>query len=172
MPMTRRNLIAAAGIGAATMQSAPRLGWAQASNTIRIGVLNDQSGLYSHIGGVNGVAMAQAAAAEFNARGFTVEVLRADHQNKPDVGANIARRWIDREQVDVIVDVPVSSIAFAVQEIARDLEVSRQTVLPGAGPPPAAPGAALRWMKSYNLATDRSPVAMILTAPPEIQSPP
>jgi hypothetical protein len=64
MPITRRTLIAAAaGVGATAVQTAPRLGRAQAANTIRIGVLNDQSGLYSHIGGVNGVAMAQVAAA-------------------------------------------------------------------------------------------------------------
>ncbi|GAA0576706.1 ABC transporter substrate-binding protein [Craurococcus roseus] len=119
MPMTRRNLIAAAGIGAAAMQSAPRLGRAQASNTIRIGVLNDQSGLYSHIGGVNGVAMAQAAAAEFNARGFTVEVLRADHQNKPDVGSNVARQWYD-QGVDMVLDVPTSSVGLAVAGVARE----------------------------------------------------
>jgi len=52
--------------------------------------------------------------------GRRIEVISADHQNKPDIGASITRRWIDREQVDVIVDVPVSSIAFAVQEITRE----------------------------------------------------
>jgi branched-chain amino acid transport system substrate-binding protein len=120
MPITRRNLVAAAGVGAAAMQSAPRLGRAQGANTIRIGVMNDQSGLYSHIGGVNGVAMAQAAVNEFHARGFTVEVLRADHQNKPDVGSNIARQWYDRDGVDVIVDVPTSSVGLAVAGVARE----------------------------------------------------
>ena len=119
MPITRRNLIAAAGVGAAAMQSPPRLARAQAANTIRIGVLNDQSGLYSHIGGVNGVAMAQAAAAEFNARGFTVEVLRADHQNKPDVGSNIARQWYD-QGVDMVLDVPTSSVGLAVAGVAKE----------------------------------------------------
>src|SRR5215207_4672215 len=121
MPITRRSLVAAtADVGAAVaMQSAPRLGRAQGANTIRIGVLNDQSGLYSHIGGVNGVAMAQAAANEFNARGFTVEVLRADHQNKPDVGANIARQWYD-QGVDMVLDVPTSSVGLAVGGVARE----------------------------------------------------
>jgi branched-chain amino acid transport system substrate-binding protein len=89
MPITRRTLIAAAA-GVGFMQSAPRLGRAQAANTIRIGVLNDQSGLYSHIGGVNGVAMAHQAVQEFGSRGFNVEVINADHQNRPDVGVNIA----------------------------------------------------------------------------------
>ncbi len=120
MPITRRALVAAAGIGATAMQSAPRLGWAQGANTVRIGVLNDQSGLYSHIGGVNGVAMAQVAAGEFNARGFTVEVLRADHQNRPDVGSNIARQWYDRDGVDMILDVPTSSVGLAVAGVARE----------------------------------------------------
>ncbi len=120
MPITRRSLIAAAGVGAAASQSAPRLSRAQAGNTIRIGVMNDQSGLYSHIGGINGVAMAHAAASEFNARGFSVEVLRADHQNRPDVGSNIARQWFDRDGVDMIVDVPTSSVALAVAGVARE----------------------------------------------------
>jgi branched-chain amino acid transport system substrate-binding protein len=119
--ITRRALVAAAGVGAAAaMQGAPRLGRAQAATTIRIGVLNDQSGLYSHIGGVNGVAMAQVAAGEFQTRGFTVEVLRADHQNRPDVGSNIARQWFDRDGVDMIVDVPTSSVGLAVAGVARE----------------------------------------------------
>ena len=122
MPITRRSLVAAtAGVGAAAaMQSAPRLGRAQGANTVRIGVMNDQSGLYSHIGGVNGVSMAQAAVSEFNGRGFTVEVLRADHQNKPDVGSNIARQWYDRDGVDMILDVPTSSVGLAVAGVARE----------------------------------------------------
>ncbi|CAA9209529.1 MAG: ABC transporter, substrate-binding protein (cluster 4, leucine/isoleucine/valine/benzoate) [uncultured Acetobacteraceae bacterium] len=120
MPITRRNLIVGTGAAAATVQTAPRLGRAQTAGTIRIGVMNDQSGLYSHIGGVNGVAMAQAAANEFNARGFTVEVLRADHQNRPDVGSNIARQWFDRDGVDMILDVPTSSVGLAVAGVARE----------------------------------------------------
>ncbi len=118
MPITRRTLVAAAGVGATAMQATPRLGRAQAANTIRIGVLNDQSGLYSHIGGVNGVAMAQVAAGEFQTRGFTVEVLRADHQNRPDVGSNIARQWFDRDGVDMIVDVPTSTLRMPVAAVA------------------------------------------------------
>ena len=146
MPITRRTLIAAAA-GVGFMQSAPRLGRAQAANTIRIGVLNDQSGLYSHIGGVNGVAMAQAAAGEFNARGFTVEVLRADHQNRPDVGSNIARQWLDRDGVDMILDVPTSSVGLAVAGVAREKNKAYVNVgaassdLTPAGRRAATPGA-------------------------------
>ena len=122
MLTTRRQLIATASLGAALMPMVPRLTRAQAANTIRIGVLNDQSGLYSYIGGVNGVALARAAAEEFTAGGcgFNVEVIAADHQNKPDVGSNIARQWIDRDGVDMILDVPTSSVGLAVNQVCRE----------------------------------------------------
>jgi branched-chain amino acid transport system substrate-binding protein len=121
MPITRRRaLVAAASVGATIMESAPRLARAQAANTVRIGVLNDQSGLYSYIAGVNGVALCQAAVAEFGSRGFSVEVLRADHQNRPDVGSNIARQWLDRDGVDMILDVPTSSVGLAVAGVCRE----------------------------------------------------
>ena len=96
--------------------------YAQVSDdVVRIGVLADMSGLYSDLSGVGSVAAAQMAAEDFGGKvlGKPIEVVSADHQNKPDIGANIARRWFDTEKVDAIVDVPVSSIAFAVQEIAR-----------------------------------------------------
>lgn len=88
----------------------------------RIGVLNDQSGLYADIAGPGSVAAARMAVEDFDPeqRGFTVEVVAADHQNRPDVGAAIARRWFDVDRVDAIVDVPTSSVALAVSEIARD----------------------------------------------------
>ncbi|GGG39019.1 ABC transporter substrate-binding protein [Caldovatus sediminis] len=120
MTLTRRKLIASAAVGATFAQCAPRLARAQAANTIRIGVMNDQSGLYSYIGGANGVALARAAAEEFGNRGFTVEVLQADHQNKPDVGSNLARQWIDRDGVDMILDVPTSSVGLAVNQVCRE----------------------------------------------------
>jgi branched-chain amino acid transport system substrate-binding protein len=88
----------------------------------RVGVLNDQSGLYSDIAGLGSVEAARMAVEDFKPEqhGFRVEILAADHQNKPDVGANIVRQWIDRDQVDVIADVPTSSIALAVAEIVRE----------------------------------------------------
>jgi branched-chain amino acid transport system substrate-binding protein len=119
MTINRRQLLTTAAVGGTTMMLPTRKSRAQAANTIRIGVLNDQSGIYSHIAGINGVAMAQAAAAEFGNRGFTVEILRADHQNKTDVGANIARQWLD-QGVDMILDVPTSSIGLAVNTIIRE----------------------------------------------------
>ena len=119
---TRRRLLATVGVavGASLMPMVPKLSRAQAANTIRIGVLNDQSGIYSYLAGVDGVAMAQAAAQEFGNRGFTVEILSADHQNRPDVGSNIARQWIDRDGVDMIIDVPTSSVGLAVNQVMRE----------------------------------------------------
>nr|WP_211862255.1 ABC transporter substrate-binding protein [Neoroseomonas soli] len=116
--MHRRTLLAA-GTAAAVMPAPLSRARAQA-NTIKIGVLNDQSGNYSYIAGLNGVIMAQVAAQEFGNRGFNVEILSADHQNKPDVGANIARQWLDRDGVDMILDVPTSSIGLAVNGICRE----------------------------------------------------
>jgi branched-chain amino acid transport system substrate-binding protein len=92
---------------------------AQATNTIRIGVITDMSGLYRDTTGPGSVALTQQAVQDFGSRGFNVEVLQADHQNKPDVGANLARQWFD-QGVDAIVDLPTSSVALAVNQIARE----------------------------------------------------
>lgn len=91
-------------------------------NTVKIGVLNDMSGVYADVAGkwtVEAVRMAvEDAGGKVN--GAPVEVIYADHQNKPDTGVSIARHWIDADKVDVIVDLPVSSIALAVQDVARE----------------------------------------------------
>ncbi|MBO0753519.1 MAG: ABC transporter substrate-binding protein [Bradyrhizobiaceae bacterium] len=88
---------------------------------IKLGVLNDMSSLYSDIGGKGSVVAAQMAADDVgNIPGARVEIVFADHLNKPDVGAAITRQWIDVEQVDAIVDVPTSSVALAVQEVVRE----------------------------------------------------
>jgi branched-chain amino acid transport system substrate-binding protein len=118
MSLNRRSLITAS-VGLSLMPMLPRLSRAQAANTIRIGVLNDQSGTYRDISGPYGIACTQQAAAEFGDKGFTVEVISADHQNKPDVGANIARQWYD-QGVDMILDVPTSSVGLAVNNVARE----------------------------------------------------
>jgi branched-chain amino acid transport system substrate-binding protein len=87
---------------------------------IKLGVLNDMSSLYSDIAGKRSVTAAQMAADDVgDIPGARVEIIFADHLNKPDVGASIARQWIDVEHVDAIVDVPTSSVALAVQEITR-----------------------------------------------------
>ncbi|MFN3546988.1 MAG: ABC transporter substrate-binding protein [Mesorhizobium sp.] len=96
-------------------------GTAYAQTTIKIGVMNDRSGIYADITGEGSAVAAQMAAEDFGTdKGITVEVVSADHQNKPDVGSNIARQWYDTENVDVIADVPTSSVALAVNDITRE----------------------------------------------------
>jgi branched-chain amino acid transport system substrate-binding protein len=87
---------------------------------IKIGVLNDMSGVFSSNGGMGSVTAAKLAVEDFDpaAKGMKVEILFADHQNKPDIGSSIANSWFDLDKVDVIVDVPNSGIALAVSEIA------------------------------------------------------
>ena len=89
---------------------------------VKIGVMNDMSGTYSDLSGPGSVLAARMAVEDFGAaaKGIKVEIVGADHQNKPDIGSNVVRAWIDRDQVDVIVDVPTSSVALAVHEIVRD----------------------------------------------------
>jgi len=96
---------------------------AQSSDgTVKIGVMNDMSGTYADLAGPGSVVAAQMAVEDFGAaaKGMKVEIVSADHQNKPDVGSNIVRTWIDRDNVDVIVDVPTSSVALAVNQIVKD----------------------------------------------------
>src|SRR6476619_748128 len=110
------GIILAAGLGAGAAQADYRGG------TIRIGVLNDQSGLYADIAGTASVWVARKAVEDFGAaaKGMKVEILSGDHQNKPDIGLSIARHWFDVDKVDAIADVPTSSVALAVNEIIRD----------------------------------------------------
>jgi branched-chain amino acid transport system substrate-binding protein len=97
-------------------------GAAQAQTSVKIGVLNDMSSLYADISGQGGVVAARMAVEDFGAekKGLKVEIVSADHQNKPDVGSSIVRTWIDVDKVDVIVDVPTSSVALAVNEVVRE----------------------------------------------------
>jgi branched-chain amino acid transport system substrate-binding protein len=89
---------------------------------VKIGVLTDQSGTYADFSGPGSVLAARMAVEDFDAakKGMKVEVLAADHQNKPDVGSNIVRQWYDVDKVDMVVDVPTSSVALAVNEITRE----------------------------------------------------
>ena len=115
MTIDRRTLLGTAA--AATLGTA---GGARAQDrVVKLGVLNDQSGPYRDIGGMNSVAAVKQAVAEFGAD-FKVEVVAADHQNKPDVGVGIARQWFDREGVDIILDVPTSSVALAVNSVCKE----------------------------------------------------
>jgi branched-chain amino acid transport system substrate-binding protein len=93
------------------------------NGTIKIGVMNDQSGTYADLAGPGSVWAAKKAVEDFCKAQKCydkIEVIFADHQNKPDIGSSIARRWYDVEQVDVIVDVPTSSVALAVNNITKE----------------------------------------------------
>ena len=97
--------------------------WAQVSDdVVKIGVLNDQSGTYSDLSGMGSVEAVRMAVEDFGGKvlGKPVEVVFADHQNKPDIGANIANKWIDVEKVDMIIDLPTTSVCLAVQEICKN----------------------------------------------------
>ncbi|HJT62889.1 MAG TPA: ABC transporter substrate-binding protein [Burkholderiales bacterium] len=90
---------------------------------VKIGVMNDMSSLYADIGGPGSVLAARMAVEDYmksSKSKLKVEIVSADHQNKPDVGSTIARQWYDVEGVDVIVDVPTSSVALAVNQVTRD----------------------------------------------------
>jgi branched-chain amino acid transport system substrate-binding protein len=118
MRLTRRSLLGAASAAAAI----PSLPARAQTPTLRIGVLNDQSGTYRDDGGPTGVACARQAIEDFGVagKGWNVDLIFADHQNKPDVGASIARQWFDQGGVDAIVDVPTSSVGLAVNTVCRE----------------------------------------------------
>jgi branched-chain amino acid transport system substrate-binding protein len=94
---------------------------AVAQESVKIGVMNDQSSIYADLSGLGGVEAAKMAIEDFGGKvlGRPIEFISADHQNKPDVAANLANRWYDVDNVDVIVDVPNSAAVLAIQEIAR-----------------------------------------------------
>jgi branched-chain amino acid transport system substrate-binding protein len=113
-----------------TLFSMPAL--AEMNGTLRIGVLNDMSSVYADFQGPGSVVAAQLAVEDFAKHSKRkVEVISADHQNKPDVGAGIARRWFDVDGVDMIVDLPNSAVALAVSDIAR--EKNKVAIGSGAG---------------------------------------
>jgi branched-chain amino acid transport system substrate-binding protein len=92
------------------------------SNMVKIGILNDQSGIYADFGGKWSVEAAQMAVADFGGKvlGVPIEIISADHQNKPDVASNLARHWYDVENVDAIMELTTSSVALAVQQLSKD----------------------------------------------------
>jgi len=106
--------------------------YAESNGSLRIGVLNDMSSVYADFQGPGSVIAAQMAIEDFAKQSKRkVEVVSADHQNKPDVGAGIARRWLDVEGVDMIVDLPNSAVALAVGDIVR--EKNKVAIGSGAG---------------------------------------
>ncbi len=109
----------------AAFSTALMCGAAQAQmsdGVVKIGVMNDMSGTYADLAGQGSVVAAQMALEDFGAaaKGLKVEIVVADHQNKPEVGSSIARQWFDVDKVDAIVDVPTSSVALAVNQIVKD----------------------------------------------------
>lgn len=116
--------LAKAALGACLVALAAATGAsAQISDDlVRIGVLTDLSGPYADSGGKGSVVAAEMALKDFGGtvRGRKVEIISADHQNKPDIASTIARRWFDTERVDAVVDLPVTAIALAAQQVAKE----------------------------------------------------
>lgn len=116
-----RALLLSASCLAATLAALPAL--AQVSDgKVKIGILNDQSGVYADFGGKFSVEAARMAAEDFGGKVLDapVEIITADHQNKPDIASNIARQWYDTEQVDAIMELTTSSVGLAVQALSKD----------------------------------------------------
>jgi branched-chain amino acid transport system substrate-binding protein len=119
--MMKRNLLSFA-----VAASCALAGTAQAQisdGIVKIGVLNDMTGLYSDITGQGSLTAAKMAVEDYikaSKSSLKVEVVGADHQNKPDVGSNVARQWYDTEKVDMIADVPTSSVGLAIAKISSD----------------------------------------------------
>jgi branched-chain amino acid transport system substrate-binding protein len=119
-----KNKISAVMLGTALAFGASGAALAQ-DKTIKIGVLTDNSGLYSDLGGAGSTLAAQMAVEDSGlaAKGWKIDVISADHQNKPDIGVNIARQWIDVEKVDIFVDVLNSGVALAVNNLVKEKNV-------------------------------------------------
>lgn len=117
MRRNARLLAAMAGLSAALL-TGPIIA---ADSPVKIGILTDMSGFVSDISGAGSVLAARMAVEDFGGSvlGKPVEIISGDHQNKPDIGAGIVRRWLDSEGVDAVADVPTSSVGLAVQEITR-----------------------------------------------------
>jgi branched-chain amino acid transport system substrate-binding protein len=117
----KKKSIASLLLGSALSLMAAGAASAQ-DKVVKIGSLSDQSGLYADLGGPGSTLAAQMAVEDSGlvAKGWKIDVIAGDHQNKPDVGANIARQWFDIDKVDVIVDVPNSGVALAVNNIVKE----------------------------------------------------
>ena len=112
----------AAGLLAVTSGTAAWAQGAVSDGVVKIGILNDQSGVYADFGGKGSVEAAKMAVEDFGGKvlGAPIEVVNADHQNKPDVASNIARQWYDVDKVDTIMELTTSSVALAVQALSKD----------------------------------------------------
>ncbi|MDF2598466.1 ABC transporter substrate-binding protein [Methylobacterium brachiatum] len=109
-------------VSLAALAGALMMGGASAQTNVKIGILGDRSGAYSDISGEGSVVAARLAVEDFKPaeHGLKVEIVSADHQNKPDVGAAIARQWYDRDNVDMITDGVTSSVALAISQVTKE----------------------------------------------------
>ncbi|KKX30635.1 ABC transporter substrate-binding protein [Rhizobium sp. LC145] len=116
----RKNLIASLAFLLAGSTAA--LGQSVSDGKVKIGILNDQSGVYADFGGKSSVEAAKMAVEDFGGKvlDMPIEIVDADHQNKPDIASNIARQWYDTEQVDAIMELTTSSVALAVQALGKE----------------------------------------------------
>ncbi|HZC95217.1 MAG TPA: ABC transporter substrate-binding protein [Bradyrhizobium sp.] len=116
-----KNSISALLLGTALTLASASLALAQ-DKTVKIGALSDQSGLYADLGGPGSTLAAQMAVEDSGlvAKGWKIDIISGDHQNKPDIGTTIARQWFDVDKVDVIVDVPNSGVALAVNNVVKE----------------------------------------------------
>ena len=128
-----KSLAAVVAAGLALAASGTAANAQISDDVVKLGVLTDMSSLYSDATGQGSVTAVEMAVEDFGGKvkGKPIEVVRADHQNKPDVGSNIARNWYDNDKVDVILDVPTSSVALAVQNITR--EKNKVFIISGGG---------------------------------------
>lgn len=124
----RKFLLTTASVGLFAIPAAAEV----SDGKVKIGILNDQSGVYADFGGKNSVEAAKMAIEDFGGKvlDMPIEIVSADHQNKPDIASNIARQWYDTEQVDTIMELTTSSVGLAVQ--ALSLEKKKITINTGA----------------------------------------
>ena len=132
MIKARTGLALTAALLGATALAAPATAQGISDNAVRIGILNDQSGVYAEFGGRSSVEAAQMAVEDFGGKvnGAPIELVNADHQNKADIASGIARQWYDRDRVDAIMELTTSSVALAVQGLSR--EKKKITITTGA----------------------------------------
>jgi branched-chain amino acid transport system substrate-binding protein len=116
-----KNKISALLLGTALTLATAGFAHAQ-DKMVKIGSLSDQSGLYADLGGPGSTLAAQMAKEDSGlmAKGWTIDIISGDHQNKPDVGTSLARQWFDVDKVDAIVDVPNSGVALAVNNVVKE----------------------------------------------------
>jgi branched-chain amino acid transport system substrate-binding protein len=117
----KNKIVASLLLGTALSLASASFAVAQ-DKTVKIGALSDQSGLYADLGGPGSTLAAQMAVEDsgLTAKGWKIDIISGDHQNKPDIGTAIARQWFDVDKVDVIVDVPNSGVALAVNNVIKE----------------------------------------------------